>query len=97
MLGMLVHSGRSAVPVAGDSHVGYVELVEAEELPALPDDIFGHGGDVCAPFAALPDHVQTLVDLEHEAVEVRAALLFDRDTGVEKIHDERLSAPDTTV
>ena len=81
--------------------VGDVEFIEAEQPGLLrqvdrgkPDRVLA---GVLAELHLLPEGMNALVHVDHEFVEVHAALARDRARFEEEIHQHRLAAPDVAV
>ena len=85
----------------GVGDIGDVEFVEAQQ-PRLLGQLLGDEMDrifalVFAGFHLLPDGMDALMHVEHEFVEMGAALALDRRGLEEKIHQHGLAAPDLAV
>ncbi len=84
----------------GVGNVGDVKFVETQQPGFFRDCLGGAGDRVRSGIAVLrflPKHMNALVHVGHELVEMHTPLAFDR-TGLEKqIHQQRLAATDLAV
>ncbi len=85
----------------GVGDVSDVKFVEAQQaglrLQFLGDELERIIAGMFAELHLLPDRVNAFVHIEHEFVEMCAALSRHRTAFKKQIHQHRLAAPDVTV